>query len=176
MSTEISTEGIVPRFSSQWRVPILRPAQAGSVISRDPVSMIRDCPLEDVHGSRSGLMVLNRAEDTSRFDRDQPHTKLASGHPVDLVGQFDGLQDLDRDPLHRMHLALAHPRKSSEPLDPGRELGRGRRCSLHDQLGGRPGGESHGVQGDQHDQDVRRGPRDLGVEHARQDRTDQLGD
>jgi hypothetical protein len=65
-------------------VPILGPAHSRSIVRSDSISMVRDRSLQYVDGAWSAFMVVNRAEDATRLDGHQPHSKLAPCHALDL--------------------------------------------------------------------------------------------
>ena len=48
-------------------VPVLGPAHSRPIVRSDPISMVSDRSLQDVDGTRSVFMVVNRAEDASRL-------------------------------------------------------------------------------------------------------------
>jgi len=85
ISTEISTAGIVPLFSSQCvGVPILGPAHSRPIVRSDSISMVSDRSLQYIDGAWSAFVVVNRAEDASRLDGHHTHSKLAPCHALDL--------------------------------------------------------------------------------------------
>src|SRR5512139_2495314 len=65
-------------------VPILGPAHSRSVVRSDSISMVSDRSLQYVDCAWSVLMVVNRAENTSRLDGYHTHSKLAPCHALDL--------------------------------------------------------------------------------------------
>src|SRR5512141_3037687 len=65
-------------------IPILGPAHSRPIVRSDSISMVSDRPLQYVDGTRSVFVVVNRAEDASRLDGHNSHSKLATGHAVDL--------------------------------------------------------------------------------------------
>src|SRR5512143_3387467 len=65
-------------------VPILGPAHSRPIVRSDSISMVSDRSLQYVDGAWSVFMVVNRAEDPSRFDSHHSHSKLAPRHALDL--------------------------------------------------------------------------------------------
>ena len=111
ISTEISTAGIVPRFSSPSaeRVSILGPADPRPVVRFATVAMVGDRSLQDEDDPRSAPMVVDRAEDASRLDGHHPHPKLVPGHALDLAIEIDHREFLHRDtPGLGCHLPVVH--------------------------------------------------------------------
>ena len=101
------------------RVPILGPAHARPVVRRDPVSMVGDHALQDVHGSRPANVVVNRAEDASGLDGHHPHAKLPAVHALDLGAKVDRGKDLHRNTLRR----VCHTLGEAAVIGHGRGLG-----------------------------------------------------
>jgi len=111
-----------PVLEPVGRVPVLRPTHPRPILRRDPVSMVGDHSLQDVHRAWSALVVVDRAEDASGLDGHHPHSKLVPFHTLDLAGKFDRCQHLHRDTLRlsRCHLLVAHCALPSIPRDPPR--------------------------------------------------------
>src|SRR5512139_13963 len=65
-------------------VPILGPAHSRPIVRCDSISMVSDRSLQYVDGAWSVFMVVNRAEDASRFKGHHTHSKLAPCHALDL--------------------------------------------------------------------------------------------
>src|SRR5450759_2586271 len=98
-----------PVLEPVGRVPILGPAHSRPIIRSDPVSMVSDRSLQDVHGARSAFVVVNRAEDASRLDGHHTHSKLAPLHALDLRAKVNRCKQLHRNTLRlRCHLFVAH--------------------------------------------------------------------
>jgi len=64
-------------------VRILGPAHSRPILRSHSISMVSDRPLQYVDHARPVHMVVNRAEDPSRFDRHHSHPKLPPCHTLD---------------------------------------------------------------------------------------------
>src|SRR5271169_2546111 len=65
-------------------VPILGPAHSRPIVRSDSISVVSDRSLQYVDDAWSVLMVVNRAEDGSRLEDENTHSKLTPCHPLDL--------------------------------------------------------------------------------------------
>ena len=65
-------------------VPILGPADSRPVIRGNSISVVSDRSLQDVDGAWPAFMVVHRAEDASRLEGHDTHSKLAPCHALDL--------------------------------------------------------------------------------------------
>src|SRR5512141_3011947 len=65
-------------------IPILGPAHSWPIVRSDSISMVSDRSLQYVDHARPVFMVVDRAEDPSRFDSHHSHSKLAPCHALDF--------------------------------------------------------------------------------------------
>ena len=101
------------------RVPILGPAHAGTVFRSDPVAMVRDRSLQDVDDAWSVDMIVDRAEDSTRFHGHQAHAKLAPCHALDLGSKVDRLKQFHRNTFRSLVLLfVAHRARINYPEVP----------------------------------------------------------
>ncbi len=71
--------------------------------------MISDRSLQDIDHARPVFMVVNRAEDASRFDGHHAHSKLAPCHALDFRAKVKRCQQLHRDTFRlRCRLYMAN--------------------------------------------------------------------
>src|SRR5215472_9985260 len=94
VSARIWCADYVDRDLHRWRrssvlkpvcgVLILRPAHSRPILRGHSISMVNDRSLQDVDHARSVDMVVNRAEDSSRFDRHHSHPKLPPRHALNF--------------------------------------------------------------------------------------------
>src|SRR3954469_11974551 len=90
-------------------VPILGPAHSRPIVRSHSISMVSDRSLQYVDGAWSVFMVVNRAEDASRLDRHQTHSKLAACHALDLRAKVHRCKYLDHNTFRlRCRLLVAH--------------------------------------------------------------------
>src|SRR5512147_388094 len=65
-------------------VLILGPAHSRPILLSHSISMVSDRSLQDVDHARPVFMVVNRAEDASRFEGHHTHAKLSPCHALDF--------------------------------------------------------------------------------------------
>jgi hypothetical protein len=70
-------------------VPILGPAHSRPIVRSDSISMVSDRPLQYIDHARPVFMVVNRADDASRFDGEHTHSKLAPCHALDFRAKVE---------------------------------------------------------------------------------------
>src|SRR5574339_621801 len=78
-------------------VPILGPAHSRPIVRSNSVSMVSDGSLKYVDGAWSAFVVVNGAEDASRLDGHQTHSKLVPCHALDLRAKVDRCKKLHRN-------------------------------------------------------------------------------
>jgi len=90
-------------------VPILRPAHSRPIVRGDSISMVGDRSLQYVDSAWPVFMVVNGAEDASRLDCDQTHSKLTPCHAFDLRAKVNRCKQLHRYTYRlRCHLFVSH--------------------------------------------------------------------
>src|SRR5271157_2060653 len=65
-------------------VLVLGPARSRPILLSHSISMVSDRSLQYVDHARPVFMVVNRAEDASRFEGHHTHSKLAPCHALDF--------------------------------------------------------------------------------------------